>query len=80
MDKLLAKIVSEFVDHPEDVKTQETTLEDGTILVSLSVNPEDMGIVIGKGGKIAKALRHLLRIPGIKLGKRVNLEILDQTS
>lgn len=77
MRNLLEKVVKGFVDHPKEVKVTETNAEDGTTVFSLSVHPEDMGKVIGKGGKIAKALRLMLRIPAIKSGQRVNLEIIE---
>lgn len=77
MKEFLQKVVSAFVDHPKDVKVEEKSLEDGTVLLTLSVHSEDMGKVIGKGGKIAKALRLALRIPAIKSGQRISLEIAE---
>jgi len=80
MKSLLEKTVAAFVDHPKDIEVTESENEEGFIVYSLSVNPEDMGKVIGKGGKIAKALRLMLRIPALRLGKRVNLEIVEAGS
>lgn len=77
MKDFLEKVVTSFVDHPKDVRVSETPSEDGSLLITLSVHPEDMGKVIGKGGKIAKALRLALRIPAIKSGQRVSLEIAE---
>ncbi len=77
MKDLLEKVVTGFVDHPKEVKVIEAPSEDGGTTYQLSVHAEDMGKVIGKSGKIAKALRLMLRIPAIKEGKRVNLEILE---
>lgn len=80
MKELLEKTVKSFVDNPADVKVSESVSPDGVKLLSLSVNPMDMGKVIGKSGKIAKALRLMLRIPALKKGERVNLEIIESQS
>jgi len=69
-------VVREIVDHPDDVKV-DRTVDDRGVLLSLSINPEDMGKVIGKEGKTAEALRTLLRIVGSKNNARVNLKILE---
>lgn len=79
MKDLLERVVKSFVDYPKDVQVTETQI-DGTSSLSLSVNPLDMGKVIGKSGKIAKALRLMLRIPALKAGTRVNLEITESAS
>lgn len=79
MKELLEKTVKAFVDSPKDVKVEQSVSPDGVTLLSLSVNPSDMGKVIGKSGKIAKALRLMLRIPALKKGERVNLEIVEST-
>lgn len=80
MQELLEKTVKQFVDNPDEVKVTQTESEDGLVLLSLSVNPADMGKVIGKGGKIAKSLRLMLRVPAIREHKRVNLEIIDSAT
>lgn len=69
-------VVKAIVDHPEDVKTERTIDEMGT-LISLHVNAEDMGTIIGKDGRTAKALRILLRVLGAKHNARVNLKIIE---
>ena len=69
-------IVKAIVDHPDDVSTERTIDEMGT-LVSLHVNAEDMGTIIGKEGRTAKALRTLLRVLGAKNNARVNLKIIE---
>ena len=69
-------VVKAIVDHPEDVMTERTIDEMG-ILVSLHVNAEDMGTIIGKEGRTAKALRTLLRVLGAKNNARVNLKIIE---
>jgi len=68
--------VKSLVDHPEDVKTDRVVDEMG-VLISLHLNPEDMGQVIGRQGQTAKALRTLLRVVGAKHKARVNLKIVE---
>jgi predicted RNA-binding protein YlqC (UPF0109 family) len=63
-----------LVDHPESVETTRTIDQMG-VLLTLTVHPEDMGKIIGKGGKTAEALRILLRVVGMKGNARVNLKI-----
>jgi len=67
-------IVKAIVSHPEDVKTERTVDEMG-VLITLDVHAEDMGQIIGKEGKTAKAIRTLLRVLGAKENARVNLKI-----
>lgn len=74
--KFLEMIVKELVDHPEDVKVARTVDERG-VLLTLAINPEDMGKVIGREGKTAESLRTLLRIIGARSNARVNLKILE---
>ena len=69
-------IVKAIVDHPEAVKTERTIDEMGT-LVALHVSADDMGTIIGKEGRTAKALRTLLRVLGAKHNARVNLKIIE---
>ena len=72
--EFLEYIVKSIVDHPEDVKIERQVDEMG-VLLSLSVNSEDMGQIIGRMGSTAKAIRNLLRIVGIKHHARVNLKV-----
>jgi hypothetical protein len=67
-------IVKAIVSNPDDVKTNRTVDEMG-VLITLDVNAEDMGQIIGKEGKTAKAIRTLLRVLGAKENARVNLKI-----
>lgn len=69
-------IVKAFVDNPSDVKTERKIDEMG-VLIELSVNPDDMGKIIGKEGRTAKALRTLLRVLGAKENARINLKITE---
>jgi hypothetical protein len=67
-------LVKALVDHPDDVKVDRKVDEMG-VLLSLRVNPLDMGQVVGRQGATAKSIRSLLRIVGIKNNARVNLKI-----
>jgi len=70
----LEYVIKALVDHPEDVKIARQVDEMG-VLLSLKVNPEDMGQIIGKAGATARAIRSLVRIVGLKNHARVNLKI-----
>ncbi len=75
MDKeFLEYIVKQLVDNPNDVKVERKVDEMG-VLLSLTVNPADMGQIIGREGSTAKAIRNLVRIVGLKNHSRVNLKI-----
>jgi hypothetical protein len=67
-------LVKSIVDYPDEVKVDRKVDEMG-VLLSLKVNSQDMGKVVGRQGSTAKAIRSLLRIVGIKNNARVNLKI-----
>lgn len=67
-------VIKALVDKPEDVKITRTVDEMG-VLLTLSVNKDDMGKVIGRSGATAKAIRTVLRVVGMKNDARVNLKI-----
>lgn len=74
-DKIfLEYVVKALVDNPNDVKI-ERNLDEMGVLITLTVNPADMGKIIGRMGNTAKAIRTLLRIIGMKNNARVNLKI-----
>lgn len=74
-DKIfLEYVVKALVDNPNDVKI-ERALDEMGVLITLTVNPADMGKIIGRMGNTAKAIRTLLRIIGMKNNARVNLKI-----
>jgi len=79
MKKLLEYLVGFIVAHPEKVKIEEKETEE-EILIKLSVHPEDMGRIIGKEGKVIKAIRSLAHILAIKKKKRLNIELLQNQS
>ena len=80
MKELVETIAKALADDVEAVKTEERTNEDGTEVVSLKVAESDMGKVIGKGGRIAKAIRSVVKAASMKENKRVLVEILDEKS
>lgn len=69
-------IVKGIVNHPDDVKTDRTIDERG-VLITLHINQEDMGYVIGRQGQTARSIRTLLKIVGAKNDARVNLKIYE---
>ena len=69
-------VVKAIVNNPDDVKTERTIDERG-VLITLHVNPEDMGYVIGRSGQTARSIRTLLKIVGAKDNARVNLKIYE---
>jgi predicted RNA-binding protein YlqC (UPF0109 family) len=74
LKETLGGIVKAIVDHPDDVTILET--QDGKeVNLVLNVAEEDMGMVIGRGGKIAKAIRSVMKAIAASEGKRVNVEI-----
>lgn len=75
MKELVEIIAKTLVDEPNEVEVKETSKED-FILLELKVAKEDMGKVIGKRGKIAKAIRSVVKAAAIKAEKKVVLEII----
>lgn len=74
--EFLKFVVENLVQHKEDIQIERTE-DDLGVLLTLKVNKEDMGVVIGKSGNIVTSIRSLLKIVGNKVGKRVNLKVLD---
>jgi len=72
--EFLEFLVKSIVDHPEEVVVDRKVDEMG-VLLTLKVNAQDMGQVVGRQGSTAKAIRSLLRIVGVKNNARVNLKI-----
>lgn len=72
--EFLEYVVKAIVAHPENVSTDRTVDERG-VLLTLNINPQDMGYVIGRKGQTAQAIRTLLKIVGAKNNARVNLKI-----
>jgi len=75
MKELVEFLAKSIVDAPDEVKVEEETNEEGLTL-KLQVADEDKGRVIGKQGRIAEAIRTLLRVKAAKASTRVRLEIV----
>jgi uncharacterized protein len=76
LQELTLQMARAVVTHPDRVRVETATGVSMTIL-ELRVDPEDMGRVIGKEGRVANAMRTLLRTSAAQLGKRVTLEIIE---
>ena len=76
MKELEEVIAKSLVEHPEEVIVTETE-EDDSVLVELRVAPSDMGKVIGRQGRIAKALRTVVKAASSKSDKKVVVDILQ---
>jgi len=74
LEKILRDIAAAIVDHPDDVTV--TSEENGDeVTLTLAVHADDMGMVIGRHGKIAKAIRTVIKAASVSSGKKVNVEI-----
>ncbi len=76
MKELIEYIAKSLVDDPASVRVSEIEGA-ASVILELRVAPEDMGRVIGRGGKVANAMRTLLRVVAAKQGKRASLEIIE---
>ena len=76
MEELVRMIAKALVDHPDQVEVRTVENED-SIILELSVGPDDMGKVIGKQGRIAKAIRTVVKAATARSEKRVMVEILE---
>jgi predicted RNA-binding protein YlqC (UPF0109 family) len=77
MKEFIEYIAKHLVDYPDSVLVDEKMEEENKIILSLKVQADEIGKVIGKQGKTAQAMRTLLTAVAAKEGKRVILEILD---
>jgi uncharacterized protein len=75
MKALVEYMAGALVDEPDKVRVNEVSGSHSVVL-ELHVAPDDVGRVIGKGGRVANAMRNLLRVAALRDGKRVNLEIV----
>jgi predicted RNA-binding protein YlqC (UPF0109 family) len=75
--EFLQYLVENIVENVSDIKIESRDDELGT-LVTLEVNKDDMGIIIGKKGSTVNALRSILRLQGMKIGKKITLKVLEQ--
>jgi hypothetical protein len=79
MKKALEYILSQIVDNPEEIKIDEQE-DQGIINFTISVAPADMGKVIGKNGKVIRAIRNVVKIAAIKQNKKINIALSESTT
>ncbi|HZR96221.1 MAG TPA: KH domain-containing protein [Gaiellaceae bacterium] len=76
MGELLAALARRLVDEPDAVRVEEVEGDDGSLVFRLHVAEGDVGKVIGRQGRIARALRTIVRAGGPNAGRRLQLEIV----
>ena len=74
LQETLVNITKAIVDSPDEVKVVQEE-DEKTITLTLTVAPDDMGMVIGRHGKIAKAIRSVMKAASVNSGKKVNVYI-----
>ena len=77
MRELLEHLVRSLVDRPDEVRIEEFTEDDGTVVFELSVAAEDYGKVIGRGGRTAQAIRAVIKAAGARSERRVLVDIVE---
>jgi len=76
MKALIEFIAKSLVDHPDEVQVRESG-GGSRVRIELSVSKDDMGRVIGKGGKVANSIRQLLRVAAEREGKQATLDVTE---
>jgi uncharacterized protein len=76
MKDLIEYIAKSLVDHPDDVQVKQSG-GGSRVRIELSVSKDDMGRVIGKGGKVANSIRTLLRVAAEREGKQATLDVVE---
>lgn len=76
MRDILLSLVKAIVDAPDAVSVEEHD-DNGFVTLTISVASEDMGKVIGKEGKVIRALRNVMKIPAMKQGKKVQISLAE---
>ena len=77
MKELLEYLARALVAHPDAVRVEEFEEDDGTVVLELSVDEEDYGKVIGRGGRTANALRSVVKTAAVKENRRVLVDIVE---
>jgi uncharacterized protein len=75
--ELLEYLARGLVAHPDSVHVTESTEDDGSVVLELSVHDDDYGSVIGRGGRTASALRTVIKAAAVKDRRRVFVDIVD---
>ncbi len=79
MKKALEYIIASIVDNPKEVEITEQE-DNGIINFTIKVNPSDMGKIIGKNGKVIRAVRNVVKISAIKQNKKINIQLVESSS
>ena len=77
MKELLEYLARGLVEHPDAARVTEVQEDDGTVVLELSVDQDDYGSVIGRGGRTASALRTVIKAAAVKDRRRVFVDIVD---
>jgi uncharacterized protein len=77
MKELIEFIAKSLVENPDAISISQETAEDGTILIKLAAAQQDMGRIIGKQGRTAKAMRTLLNAKATRENRRATLQIME---
>ena len=77
MAELVAELARRLVDEPDAVRVEQVDGDDGALVLRLHVAEDDVGKVIGRQGRIARALRTIVRASAVREGRRVLVEIAD---
>jgi hypothetical protein len=77
VDELIAELARRLVDEPGEVRVEQYEEDDGTLVYELIVAEGDVGKVIGRQGRLARALRTIVRSGGVAAGRKLALEIVD---
>jgi predicted RNA-binding protein YlqC (UPF0109 family) len=75
--ELLEYLAQSLVDRPDRVRVEEFEEDDGTIVLELSLDDDDYGRVIGRGGRTAQALRTVIKAAAVKDNRRVLIDIVE---
>lgn len=78
MREVFEYIAKNLVDEPDEVQVEEFEEDDGTVVIEITAAPDDMGKIIGKNGRLARALRQIARALGTREGVRTNVDIVDE--
>jgi hypothetical protein len=76
MKDILTSIVKALVDNPDDVSIEEVD-DNGYVTLTITVNKDDMGKIIGKEGKVIRAIRNVMKIPAMKQSKKINISLAE---
>ena len=76
MEDLILYIIKHMVKDPDSVKVEEGEMRDDVTVYNVTVAEDDKGFVIGKQGKVAKALRCIVKAAAYREGKKINIDIL----